>query len=69
MPKPISYNPKPAGGHNGNGGTVAGILIGLFALLGIFVGAYNHYKAKSIEAQVAKQLKQEDEHGFEDDQL
>jgi len=67
--KPVDLNSNPGGGHNANGGTVAGILIGLFALLGIVVGAYNHYKAKNAEANAAKQLKQEDEHGFEDDQL
>jgi hypothetical protein len=38
-------------------------------LLGIVVGAFNHYKAKNAEANAAKQLKQEDDHGFEDDQL
>ena len=52
-------------GHAVNGGAVAGIVIGLLAILGISVGAYMHFKNRHHDG--ASLLKNMSEHGFEDD--
>jgi len=51
--------------HAVNGGAVAGIVIGLLAVLGISVGAYMHFKNRHHDG--ASLLKNMSEHGFEDD--
>lgn len=49
------------------GGAVAGVIIGVLAGVGIMVGGYMHMKKKAQAATQGSLLKNQSDHGFDED--